>query len=83
MASRSQLEIAFGEVLRELRTAAHMSQEQLAEAANLHRNYVGLVERGANSPSLAAVTRLANALRTSPSELIRLAEAGVQKPDGV
>ncbi len=68
---------AFGHVLRERRIAAGLSQEQLAEAADLHRNYVGLVERGKNSPSLAAIASLAAALRIQASELLREAERRV------
>ena len=68
------LGVAFGNVLRERRTAAGLSQEQLAEAADLHRNYVGLVERGKNSPSLAAIEGLATALGLQPSDLLREAE---------
>ena len=71
------LGVAFGNVLRERRTASGLSQEQLAEAADLHRNYVGLVERGKNSPSLAAIASLAAALGLEPSALLREAEQRV------
>lgn len=47
-----------------------MSQEQLAEAAGLHRTYISMVERGVNVPTLAAVRKLALALGTSMSALI-------------
>jgi len=71
---RPLLEQSFGAVVRELRTAAGLSQERLAERADLHRNYVGLIERGLNSPTLAAVSALACALGLLPSELVRLTE---------
>jgi len=71
---RPLLEQSFGTVVRELRTAAGLSQERLAERADLHRNYVGLIERGLNSPTLAAVSALAGALGLLPSELVRLTE---------
>ncbi len=79
MERSDHLAAAFGEVLRELRTAAHLSQEQLAEAASLHRNYVGLVERGLNSPSLSAIAALASALGSRPSDLLRRAEERVAR----
>ncbi len=54
--------------------AAGLSQEGLAEAAGLHRNYVGLIERGTSSPSVSALAALADALGRRPSELLRAAE---------
>ena len=60
----------FGMRLRELRLAQDISQEKLAEKAGLHRNYVGTLERGKQSPSLDAICRLAFALDVKPSTLI-------------
>ena len=74
MERRGHLDVSLGAVVRELRLDAGLSQEALAEAAGLHRNYVGLVERAVNSPSVAALTALAEALGKSPSELLRAAE---------
>jgi transcriptional regulator with XRE-family HTH domain len=37
---------AFGQTVREARLAKGLSQEGLAEKANLHRNFISLVERG-------------------------------------
>lgn len=76
---RGILEQAMGEVVRDRRLRAGLSQEQLAEAADLHRNYVGLVERGKNSPSLSALTSLAGALGCRTSELVREAEARAER----
>ena len=61
--------VAFGRRVRELRNKAELSQEQLAERADLHWTYVSEVERGRRGPSLDVVGRLAAGLRTSPSEL--------------
>jgi len=47
-----------------------MSQEELAGKANLHRNYVGLLERGLRMPTIAVVQQLATALGTSMSKLL-------------
>jgi hypothetical protein len=38
--------------------------------ANLHRNYVGLLERGQRMPSILVVQQLATALGTNMSELL-------------
>ncbi len=61
---------AFGKRLRELRIKVGISQEKLAELADLHRNYVGLLERGLQSPSLNTICRLAKALKVKPYELL-------------
>jgi transcriptional regulator with XRE-family HTH domain len=74
MQQRTRLGAAFGETLRQHRLAAGLSQEALAEAAELHRNYVGMIERGTSSPSLGAITAIANALGVRASDLIREAE---------
>jgi transcriptional regulator with XRE-family HTH domain len=47
-----------------------LSQEKLAEMADLHRNYVGVLERGVQSASLDAICKLAAALRVKPSDLL-------------
>ena len=63
--------IRFGEVLRRRREAAGQSQESLAATAGLHRNYVGLLERGKRVPSILVVEKLAAALGTTASSLLR------------
>lgn len=64
------LQRQFGIVLRRQREAAGLSQEALAAQANLHRNYVGLLERGQRMPSILVVQQLASALGTTLSELL-------------
>lgn len=58
--------VAFGQRVRELRLARGYSQERLAVLAQLHRTYVGGVERGERNVSLINIWRLANALTVSP-----------------
>ncbi|MDQ3964602.1 MAG: helix-turn-helix domain-containing protein [Actinomycetota bacterium] len=71
---RLTLEQALAEVLREARVAADLSQEALANEAGLHRNYVSQLERALHSPSIATLFRLAAALGTTPSRLLRRVE---------
>ncbi len=56
------LRLAFGGNVRKLRLAAGFSQEALAEKADLHRTYVGSVERGERNISLENIHALAKAL---------------------
>ncbi|MFT4047646.1 MAG: helix-turn-helix transcriptional regulator [Solimonas sp.] len=60
---------AFGRVVRRTRELRGWSQETLAEAADLNRSYLGEVERGLVSPSLATIFKLAGALDHTPSSL--------------
>ena len=60
----------FGERLRHLRTKKGLSQEQLADAAGLHRTHISLIERNHRSVRLESLERLASALGVQPSTLI-------------
>ncbi|MGH8446546.1 MAG: helix-turn-helix domain-containing protein [Solimonas sp.] len=61
---------SFGYVVREARERQGWSQEQLAEAAELNRSYLGEVERGAATPSLVTIIKLAVALGQTPAALL-------------
>ena len=63
------LRISFGRRVRELRLGLGLSQEELAERAGLHRNYVGGLERGERNVALINIGKLARALNVSPTEL--------------
>lgn len=62
---RGDLPTAIGNRVRKLRKALGVSQETLAERANLHRNYVGSVERGERDIGIRALGRLTRALGLS------------------
>jgi transcriptional regulator with XRE-family HTH domain len=61
--------IIFGRRIRALRLERHLSQEKLAELADLHRNYVGGIERGERNVSLLNIVKLAAGLNTKTSKL--------------
>jgi transcriptional regulator with XRE-family HTH domain len=61
---------ALGRRVRTLREKQGLSQEQLAEAAQLHWTYVSGIERGRRNPSLNILGRLARALNVSLSKLL-------------
>ena len=71
------IEEAFGKAIRELRKAQGISQEQLAEASNLDRSFISLLECGRKQPSLITIFQLAKALNISASEMLSLVEAKV------
>jgi len=56
--------------MRELRTARGWTQEQLAEAASLHENFVSRLENGRQEPALFVLLRLCAAFGVTPGELL-------------
>ncbi|RAQ03574.1 transcriptional regulator [Burkholderia cepacia] len=61
----------FGRRVRALRMKANISQEELAERCELHRTYIGGVERGERNISLVNIERIAIALGVEMSILLR------------
>lgn len=59
-----------GQNIRRLRTMRGWTQEVLAEAAGVHRTYVGSVERGERNMGLDNLERFAEALGVSPKRLV-------------
>ncbi len=74
MAKRLSPSEALGLALKQLRTERDVTQMDLAGEADIHRNHVGLIERGEISPSYDTVVKLADALDVRSSELVELAE---------
>ena len=67
---RTSIRLTFGHIVRRRRHELDLSQEQLAERAGLHPNYVGSVERGERNIALENIIALAKALECSPKDLM-------------
>jgi len=65
---------ALGQAIRELRQAAGLSQEELADRCGMHRTYVGGIERGERNVSFRNLLRLAAALDVRASQLLARGE---------
>ena len=60
-----------GIVIREKRIKDALSQEDLAELVNLHRTYIGSVERGERNISIENIQKISKALNITLSELFK------------
>jgi len=70
MQKRDPILAAFGRRVRTQRDAKGLSQEQLAEKADLDRTYISDIERGARNPGIKNVVRLARALGIPTAKLV-------------
>ncbi len=59
----------FGAKVRHYRIKKKLSQEKLAEIANMHRTYIGQIECGKRNVAIKNVAKLAKALNVSVKEL--------------
>jgi transcriptional regulator with XRE-family HTH domain len=62
--------VQLGRTLRKRRHALGLSQEGLAERADLHWTYIGGIERGERNVSLMNIVKIARALGVTPSRLL-------------
>ena len=60
----------FGKKVRYFRKIRNLSQAQLAELSELHRTYIGSVERGERNITLLNASKIAKALSVSLAELV-------------
>lgn len=61
--------IKFGQRVRELRKERKLSQEKLSFKANLHRTYIGMIERAEKNITLVNIEKIAKALEVEIIEL--------------
>lgn len=69
-----EVSAAFGVVIRRLRIAKGLTQEQLGFEAGLRRTFVSSLELGQKESSLTTIFKLSSALKFDVAELLRLVE---------
>ncbi len=70
---------AFGSAVRQVRLSRGLTQEALAELAELHRTYIGDIERGKRNVSLANIARIARALDIGLADLMSEVQAMLER----
>lgn len=65
---------AFGKRIKALRNQKNLSQEQLAQIAELDRTYISGIERGVRNISLLSLEKLALSLKVEPADLLNFEE---------
>ena len=71
MESTADILIKFGNKVRELRKFKNFSQEELAYKADLHRTYIGMIERAEKNITLINIDKIAKALEVKIEELLK------------
>jgi transcriptional regulator with XRE-family HTH domain len=66
-------------MLKLARTGAGLSQEKLAEVAEIDRTYPSLLERGLRQPTLAVLIAVAFALKIEPALLVTMTVARLRR----
>lgn len=69
MDSKQNILIRFGERVREIRKEKGLSQEELAHIADLHRTYIGMIERAEKNVTLINIEKVAKALEVKVTDL--------------
>jgi transcriptional regulator with XRE-family HTH domain len=69
MYSKQNILVKFGERVRKIRKERGLSQEELAHRADVHRTYIGMIERAEKNITLINIEKIAKALEIKISEL--------------
>ena len=62
--------LMFGKNVQKIRKIRHLSQEQLAEIAGVHRTYIGMIERAEKNITLCNIERIAKGLNVPIIDLL-------------
>lgn len=76
---KNKILIAFGQAVKERRLELGLSQEAFAEKAQLHRTYIGGIERGKRNVALLNMIQIAQALELSPEEFFERVSKNLPK----
>jgi transcriptional regulator with XRE-family HTH domain len=71
MRKRDPILCSFGQSVAKHRRAKGLSQEALAEKADLDRTYLSDIERAVRNPGVKNVIRIAKALGITPADLLK------------
>jgi len=71
MVSKNNILNIFGENVRKHRRILNISQEELANRADLHRTYIGMIERAEKNITLVNMQKIANALKVNIEDLLK------------
>ncbi len=66
---KEDINVLFGQNIKRIRLSKKISQEKLGEIANLHRTYIGMIERGEKNITLINIGKLSKALGISIESL--------------
>lgn len=77
--ARNQILLAFGQAVKTRRLELGLSQEAFAEKAQLHRTYIGGVERGKRNVALLNMIQIAQALELTPKEFLEKVSDNLSK----
>ena len=69
---------ALGAAVRTRRERLGLSQEDLGFEAEIHRTYIGGIERGERNPTVLSLIKLADVLNTTPAALLRESERSLR-----
>lgn len=70
METKRNILVNFGDKVRKIRKEKGLSQEELAYKADLHRTYIGMIERAEKNITLLNIEKIAIALEVNIKELI-------------
>ena len=68
--TKKKILILFGNKVRQLRKDKGLSQEELSFKADLHRTYIGMIERAEKNITLTNIEKIAKALEVLPADLL-------------
>jgi len=70
VSAKQQHHRILGEAIRSYRKSVHLSQEKLAEKADLHHNYIGELERGEKAATIDTMLKISKALGIKVRDLV-------------